>query len=343
MLCYSFRVLRQKNYSDILTEDFLHVQDMLAAILSKGISQQLKQGLYRSYQTYERQQKSLQGKLNPFETRKLMARKMQLVDCTYDELTEDNEMNRILKASCNALIGSPEVTLKQKTEIKKVLFSMRGISDIQLNSGLWNRLQFHRNNQSYEMLMNICWMIWQNLLPSTAEGKTKFTVFEEEGLPNLYEKFILEYYRKHFPELHANDRAVKWDIPEDTDLSAIRMLPGMHSDIMLTNNGKTLIIDAKFYRRSVATFMDKQMIHTANLYQIYAYVKNQDKSRTGNVSGMLLYARTTEHTPPYLSVPIGGNLITVQTLDLNRNFREIAESLDQIAFDHFGDQIKRTA
>ena len=51
-------------------------------------------------------------------------------------------------------------------------------------------------------------------------------------MPHLYEKFILEYYRQHFPSLHASDKAVQWDIPDDTDPGMIRLLPGMHTDIV---------------------------------------------------------------------------------------------------------------
>ena len=64
MLCYAFKVLRQRNYQDIATEDFAHVQDMLAEILSRGISQQIKQGLYRDYTSIEEQTKKLRGKIN---------------------------------------------------------------------------------------------------------------------------------------------------------------------------------------------------------------------------------------------------------------------------------------
>ncbi len=39
-------------------------------------------------------------------------------------------------------------------------------------------------------------------------------------------------------------------------------------------------------------------LHSGNLYQIYAYVKNLDKDHTGDVSGMLLYARTDEMVLP---------------------------------------------
>ena len=68
-----------------------------------------------------------------------------------------------------------------------------------------------------------------------------------------------------------------------------------------------------------------------------------DKMQSGNVSSMLLYARTTEPTPPYLNVLIGGNRIMVQTLDLGRNFSEIAYTLDQIAMKQFGETIRKIA
>ena len=67
------------------------------------------------------------------------------------------------------------------------------------------------------------------------------------------------------------------------------------------------------------------------------------RAHTGNVSGMLLYARTTEEIEPWLSVPIGGNQISVRSLDLNRPFVEIADSLDRIVYENFGDTLKRIA
>lgn len=343
MLCYAFRILRQKNYSKIGTEDFLHVQDMLAAILSRGIAQQLKQGLCKSYIGQDEQTGALRGKLDPYETAKLKAMKIRQFRCSFDELSADNGMNRILKSAAAAMIRSPEVSAQRKKELRQEMWYFGSIGDIDLKSIQWNRLQYHRNNRSYEMLMNICYMISQSLLPSSAAGNKKFSLFDEENMPRLYEKFILEYYRQHFPSLHAADKSVPWDIPEDTDPKTIQLLPGMHTDITLNLNGHKLIIDAKYYRQSLVSHMDKQMIRSANIYQIYTYVKNADKGSTGLVSGMLLYAKTTEETEPRLSVSIGGNRISVRTLDLNRAFAEIAQSLDEIVYEEFGTEISRTA
>ena len=343
MLCYAFRILRQQNYAEIATEEFSHVQDMLAAILFRGISSQIKQGLYRSYISIEEQTKTLREKINLYQTKILQNQKIRQFDCLHDEFSPDNELNQVLKAATLLALRNPEVAKKQKDALRNTLPFFSSITDIDLSVVNWGRLQFHRNNRTYEMLMNICYMLWQSLLPTTDPGKTKFSIFDEESMPKLYEKFILEYYRQHYPMLHATDKAILWDIPEDTNPSMIRLLPGMHSDITLKHDGLTLIIDAKFYKHSLSNYMDKQMLHSANLYQIYTYVKNEDKAGSGKVSGLLLYARTTEETEPFLSVTMGGNLIEVRSLDLNRSFRDISTTLDSIVASNFGEKLRKIA
>ena len=80
---------------------------------------------------------------------------------------------------------------------------------------------------------------------------------------------------------------------------------------------------------------DKETLHSGNMYQIFAYVKNQDVKNTGNVSGMLLYAKTEEAITPDCSFVMSGNKISVKTLDLNKEFKLIAAQLDKIAEEYF--------
>jgi 5-methylcytosine-specific restriction enzyme subunit McrC len=66
------------------------------------------------------------------------------------------------------------------------------------------------------------------------------------------------------------------------------------------------------------------------MYQIFTYVKNKDVSNSGNVSGVLLYAKTDEEIVPDNDYIMSGNRIGVKTLDLNSDFIEIAGQLDSI-------------
>jgi 5-methylcytosine-specific restriction enzyme subunit McrC len=71
------------------------------------------------------------------------------------------------------------------------------------------------------------------------------------------------------------------------------------------------------------------------MYQIFTYVKNQDAKGLGNVSGLLLYAKTGETITPNAEFMMSGNRIGVRTLDLNLHFSQIAAQLDKIVTDFF--------
>lgn len=66
-----------------------------------------------------------------------------------------------------------------------------------------------------------------------------------------------------------------------------------------------------------------------------SYAKNQDVENTGNVGGMLLYAKTGESITPDCDFQMGSNKISVKTLDLNVAFSDIAAQLDKIAISYF--------
>jgi len=106
----------------------------------------------------------------------------------------------------------------------------------------------------------------------------------------------------------------------------------MKTDITLEYGGKTLIIDTKYYSRAVQTnpLYNSQTIHSGNLYQIYAYVKNKDTLRSGEVSGLLLYAKTNEDALLDNNYRMDGNSIGVRSLDLDKDFSNIRRQLDRI-------------
>ncbi len=113
----------------------------------------------------------------------------------------------------------------------------------------------------------------------------------------------------------------------------------MKSDIMLEKGNNVLIIDAKYYdTHTLQQQFEKRSLHSGNLYQIFTYVKNKqaENCNTGKeVSGLLLYAKTDEEIQPDGIYQMSGNQISVKTLDLNCDFRDIRNQLDAIAESHF--------
>ena len=247
-------------------------------------------------------------------------------------------MNQILKTTADILLRSNGVTAEHKNSLKKVLLFFDGIDTLEPSSIQWNRIQIQRSNKSYEMLINICYFVIDGMLQTTDKGNYRMAQFSDEHMARLYERFVLEYYRHHHKELSASAAQVKWNLSNDSEEFAIKYLPTMQTDIMLKNkeHTQTLIIDTKYYTRTMQSQFDTYSYHSGNLYQIFTYVKNQDANEAGNVSGMLLYAKTGESITPNAEFMMSGNKISVKTLDLNLHFSQIAAQLDKIAMEHFG-------
>ena len=99
MLSYAFQVLNEQGYKDIAVEEFDNVAELCAAILSKGVSVQLKRGFARDYIEETESLSSLRGKINisnSIKTRSLLKR--QLI-CSYDNFSVNSYMNRIIKTT----------------------------------------------------------------------------------------------------------------------------------------------------------------------------------------------------------------------------------------------------
>ena len=254
----------------------------------------------------------------------------KLLACEYDDLSENNIFNQVLKTTSVILIRDHSVAQEHRHALKKVMLFFDGVDALEPTMIQWNRLNFRRNNRTYEMLMNICYFVLDGLLQTTEKGRYKMASFSDQHMNRLYEKFILEYYRCHLRSLHAEAAQVEWSLDGD-EKGVIRFLPIMQTDITLRHGAKILIIDAKYYAQTMQSQYSSHTIHSNNLYQIFTYVKNQDAKSPGKVAGMLLYAKTGESITPDYTFKMGGNLISVKTLDLNTSFAFIAKQLDGIA------------
>ena len=330
MLSYAFQTLKQKDYEKVAAEQFDKIYDLFAAILAKGIARQLKRGLYREYVPIQENIPVMRGKLNISETVKLKAQCSDKLTCEDDVFSENKIFNQILKTTVYRLIHTPDVDKNQKQNLKKILLFFGNVDLIQTDQIKWNKLIYQRNNKNYELLLNICYLTLTGLLQTTDKGKFMLLSFSEEHMEMLFQRFVMEYYKQHHRKLHPKAQQIEWNITDRQESPMIQFLPKMQTDISLQNGDKTLIIDTKYYSKIMAENY-KSTYRSAHLYQIFSYVKNLDRDNTGNVSGLLLYAKTAEEgLPQGDSVRIGSNTIGVEVLDLNSDFKKIAEQLEKI-------------
>lgn len=340
MLAYAFQVLNEQGYRNVVLEaNFENIAELMAAILCRGVSIQIKRGLLREYVVTEEALSTPKGKIEVSDSLKsLSVRKKQLV-CAYDDFSTNAYYNRIIKTTFEVLLKA-KISKERKKEIKKLLIFFGDVDLLDVHNIRWNQ-RFDRNNQTYRMLISVCYMVLKGLLQTTTDGSIRVMDFlDEQRMCRLYEKFILEYFRRHYPKIRASAAQIPWILGEDCSSA---MLPVMQSDITLSLDNKVLIIDAKYYSHTTQVQYDKHTLHSNNLYQVFTYVKNKDMEFGDiphEVSGMLLYAKTDEEIQPNNIYQMSGNKISVKTLDLNCDFKEIKEQLDAIVVEHFGDELK---
>lgn len=329
MLSYAFQTLQAENYKDLAAENFHNTAELCAAILDKGIGIQLKHGLRRDYVSKSESLSTLQGKLNISESIKTQTMLKKQMICTYDEFSTNIQFNQIIKSTVLLLLKA-NITNSRKKSLRKLLLFFSDVNEIDLHFVNWNQ-QYNRSNQNYQMLIGMCYLVYKGLLTTQNNGTTKLMdFFDGQRMCRLYEKFLLEYYRKEHPELTANASQIAWQL-DDTEN---QMLPRMQTDIMLSKNNNILIIDDKYYSHMTQQQYGIHTLHSNNLYQIFTYVKNKEfelRNYEHTVSGMLLYAQTDEDIIPNNTYHMSGNQISVLALDLNQDFSKISRTLDDIA------------
>ena len=120
MLSYAFQILAEKGYKNLETEQFDNVAELCAAILSKGVSLQLKRGLRREYIENTEPLSSLRGRIEISESIKTRSMLKRQLVCSYDDFSENSYMNRIIKTTLEFLLHA-DIAKARKKELRKLL------------------------------------------------------------------------------------------------------------------------------------------------------------------------------------------------------------------------------
>lgn len=333
MIAYAFRSINESSIRQMSNEKFENIYDLFAVMMTQELNKQVKRGLNKEYINIKEETSTIRGKLALNDLMKNDYKKTSKVICEFDEYSSNSYLNRIVKTSCCHLIRSNRIKDKAKAiRLKKALLYLSGIDEINPKTIKWNIIKYNKFNASYKILINISYLIIEGLLLSENNGKYTYRDYlDDQKIHKLYEKFILEYFRYHYKELKPSVPQVKWNIDENSEY--LYLLPKMQTDITLYKDNRILIIDAKYYSDIFQNnqLYDKETFKSNNLYQIYTYVKNEDKSNTGNVSGMLLYVKTDDNDKQYADYIMDKNKIIVCNLDLSIDFDYVKEQLNSIA------------
>jgi 5-methylcytosine-specific restriction enzyme subunit McrC len=332
LLCYAWNRLEERDVVDITGIDSTNLADLFAKVLIGGVSHLLKRGFDRGYIEFIEDTRCLRGKLlfNPTIKRNLLIKAQ--VTCGFDELSYNVLHNQILKSSIGSLICIDSIDSGLKNELIGLYRKLHEIDDIRLTSECFSRIQLNRNNAFYDFLLKICELIYDNLLASEDPGKSKFRDFfqDENRMPRLFEDFVRNFYKLEAPGYHVSREDIYWYAKGLNDPSAA-YLPKMETDISIEDKESKVVIDTKYYKEALQKYYDTEKIHSQNIYQIFAYLKNLEMKGGINqyCTGVLLYP-TVDNDIHFCTMLDPKHKVIVRTLNLNQDWKLIHQDLIEL-------------
>jgi len=118
--------------------------------------------------------------------------------CSYDELSHDVLHNRILKTTLARLIRTEGLDSRLHDNLVEHHQRLHDVSEVEVTKGTFRKVQLHRNSGFYFLLLAVCELLFDNLLPSERPGRWVFRSFlqDDRQMAYLFESFIRNFYRR---------------------------------------------------------------------------------------------------------------------------------------------------
>jgi 5-methylcytosine-specific restriction enzyme subunit McrC len=332
LLCYAWNKLDEIERVNVSIDDKTDLLDLFAKVLINATKILLKRGIDKNYIDYTEELAGVKGKIQISQTLKSNLLFKQRTICSFDDFSANIISNRILVSTIYRLTKTKGLDKQLKNELVSLQRMLSEIGQIEITNSLFKQVRLNRNNRFYGFVMNVCQIIYESTFPSEEQGKYKFSDFtrDDNKMNQLFEAFIRNFYKIEQQKYKTvKKETIRWQF-DNTDNESYQYLPQMETDITLENEGEKIIIDAKFYRETMIVNYEKERIKSANLYQLFSYLLNQQdgSSKTQNAKGILLYP--TIETDYNLNFKYCNHNIQIRTVNLNSNWRKISSRLKEI-------------
>jgi 5-methylcytosine-specific restriction enzyme subunit McrC len=329
LLAYASDVLPMRGYANVGAEPTAKVQDLFARLLIDETNILLRRGFDQGYVEDSYDSEVIRGRIDFAESvrRSLLARRV--VSVCVAELTHDVLHNQILKSTLLDLAGVQDLDADLKRQLVSTAKALPGIQEIELTEQVFRRVQLGTNTRAYRFLMDVCAIVYESLLPDEALGTHRFRDFLREDGPmaKLWEKFLLNFYRRHADGFRVQAKNLSW---HGAEAGSSSMLPQMRTDVWLESSDRVIVIDAKYY----ATALERDRWDSSRLKlkpnhvnQMFAYLSNAKVVTRGEkaVSGALLYPLVD--TAVAADEKLHDFTLRARTIDLRSHWTQIEADL----------------
>lgn len=338
MLLYAWDMLAWQGQWDAAAEESPGLLGLLARVLVDTTRPLLRRELARSFVERRETVSGVRGKIDFSTSLKRLDFEAGRAHCTYAALDIDTPRNRILRATMERLARDPRVTLasakgeqqeaRVRGELRELVTAMQGVTPERTTSASFSRLQLGRADRAYALPLSICALVHRLGMPTEDEGDVTLAALQRDEIAfhDLFERFV-----RNFLRYRLADHDVVAEILDWFDELGSPLVPAMKTDIVVTKRSepmRRLVIDTKYYANSVSSSpWGGATFHSANLYQMYAYLRTQEHRGQSfrDAAGLLLYPTTDGELQETMKVQ--GHHIQFATVDLSKPWADVEAHL----------------
>lgn len=293
--------------SNILNNSLL---DILAKVFSKKLLNELQKGLYREYVSKEEALSTIKGKILISKSIKENTINKNKMNCKYDEFTEDNLFNAILKRAISVILFSIKND-DVKKELNIINNVLNDISDIYIPNNIILNYKLNRMNNRFLECFTLAKLILLNSSMDKSLGKENgFSILFEMNY--LYEEYIGVLLKEVFNDTNISintqekSRYLLWNTLKERNEIALK------PDIVIYKDNKPkVIIDTKWKSSSINNI---EIYSQSDIYQMYAYITTYAECE----ECILLYPKFEDISHSYwkLNQNIGDKKILIYEISL---------------------------
>jgi 5-methylcytosine-specific restriction enzyme subunit McrC len=329
LLCYAWNKLEESEKVQVDSSDYDDALNLFTRVLVNGCRYLFKRGLDRNYNSVEEEYAGIKGKIDFNASLNKNLFKQGKAICHFDQFEYNVIQNQIIKSVLGRIIKVRTLDRNLKKEVWDCFYRFHQVEEINIQLQHFSKVRIHRNNSFYDLLLRIARLIVENTVISDSDGKYTFVDFyrNEKAMAYLFEGFVRNFYKKEQSYFRVRREDIQWKaVPlENSDVS---LLPKMQTDITLESFNKKIVMDTKYYKKTLA-FNYSEKFHSRDLFQIYSYLRNLEEDTSNpnneNCDGMLVYPTVQKEINE--AYQIGNHKIKIATVDLSKDWHRIHSRL----------------
>ncbi|MCC0636338.1 MULTISPECIES: McrC family protein [unclassified Clostridioides] len=295
----------------------------------ESMQMQIKRGIYFEYINKIDNSNVVKGKILISKYAREKNISPMKIKCEYDEYSENNFLNQVLKKACISILCRVNDNLIQN-KIKKILSYFYNVDLVYINREELLDYKFYKNNDRFKDCYSLAKLILLNLSMDNSENnQDAFSILFEINI--LYEEYIgnliKNIWNNEFRETYIQDKSKFLLKNEQTGKKTFNLRPDIvlydskyESEIIIDTKWKAIEVDSNIFYRS------------SDIYQMYAYITSYENAKRC----ILLYPcikKDKNYSSWRLLESFKGKFIEAKTVRLD-NIKNTISDLKKIIFNY---------